>query len=192
MAGDGRLGLEAQLVEGVGPQVADEDVGGLEQGVEALAGLGLAQVEHDAALAPVVEGERRVGHVDTERHLLTVRGTSAGAFLYRVVVDAERPEHAAHGVAGGRLDLDDLGAPVGHQRGGGRGRHPHAQLDDAQPGERAEALRAGRLVLRPVPLAHEVDTGRDCAARSRSTFFSTLPVALSGSSSTISMARGTL
>ena len=38
---------------------------------------------------------------------------------------------------------------------------------------------------------HEV-TGRACAARSRSRFFSTLPVALSGSSAMTSTTRGTL
>ena len=39
--------------------------------------------------------------------------------------------------------------------------------------------------------AHE-GTGRACAARSRSRFFSTLPVALSGSSAMTSTTRGTL
>ena len=81
---------------------------------------GSAQVEDDAALAPVVEREGRVRHV---------------------VVDAQRAEDLAHRVAGRRLDLDDVGAPVGQQRRGRRGGHPDAQLDDPQVGEGREPRR---------------------------------------------------
>ena len=146
-----------------GRQVGQEHVGRGQQLLHPLSVLGIAEVEDHAALAPVVEGEGRVRHL---------------------VADAQGPEHAAHRVAGGRLDLDDLGAPVGQQRGGCRRRHPHAELDDPEVGERAEARRPG--------VGHVVDAGVAAATRSRSTSFSTLPVAFSGSSSTISTARGTL
>ena len=45
-------------------------------------------------------------------------------------VAAERRQQAAERVALGRLDLDDLGAPVAEDRRGRRPRHPHPDLDD--------------------------------------------------------------
>ena len=117
MALDGRRGLQPEPVEGVGAEVADEDVGRGEQVLEVLPSLGSAQVEHDAAFAPVVEREGRVRHV---------------------AVDAQRPEHLAHGVARRGLDLDDVGSPVGQQRSGRRCGDPDAQLDDPQVCEAGE------------------------------------------------------
>jgi len=60
---DGRHGLQAEPVERVRPEVADEHVGRGEQILEMRPAVGLAQVEHDAPLPPVVEREGRVGHV---------------------------------------------------------------------------------------------------------------------------------
>lgn len=157
VAGDGRLGLQVELVERVRPEVADEDVGRREEVFEALPVDGLAQVEDHAALAPVVERERGVGEV---------------------VADAERSEDVTHGVAGRWLDLDHLRAPVREQRGRRGRRYPHAQLHDPQVVERGEIAGVGRC--------HVDDT------RARSSSLSTFPVALTGSSSTISTTRGTL
>jgi hypothetical protein len=63
MALDSGGRLESQAIEGIGPEVADEDVGGGEEVLKVLAVIGLVQVKHDAAFAPVVEGEGRIGHV---------------------------------------------------------------------------------------------------------------------------------
>ncbi len=112
-----------------------------------LATLGIAQVEHDAALAPVVEREGRVRHV---------------------VVDAQRSEHATHRITGGRLDLDHVRAPVGEQGRGRRRGHPHPELDDAQVGERLESTirvahrptlaRSSSLTTLPVALVGSEST----------------------------------
>ena len=45
-------------------------------------------------------------------------------------VAAQHPLEAAGRVAGGRLDLDHVGAPVGQDAGGAGAGDPHAQLDD--------------------------------------------------------------
>ena len=160
-----RLGrLEPEPVERVRAQVGDEDVGRLEQFLEQAA-LGLVlQVEHHAALAPVVQRERGVRDV--------------GA-------DAERSEGVAHGVAVRLLHLDHVRAPVG-QEGRRRGRgHPHAELHYPQVGQGGQTRHA--------VIAHAVElSARAVAACSRSTSLTTLPVAFVGSSSTISTARGTL
>ena len=75
-----------------------------------------------------------------------------------------RAEHVAHGVAGRGLDLDHLGAPVGQQGGGRRGRHPHPELDHPEAGEGGEPVRAvGRSRRR-----HR--SGRRRPARRRSSF----------------------
>ena len=161
MALDRCVRLQAEAVERVGTKVGQEHVGGSQELFECGAGIVLAQVEHHAALPAVVLRKGRVG---------------------KVVADAERAEGAPHGIARGRLDLDHIGTPVGKESGGRRRGNPHAHLDDAQPGQRREALALRRgHAGRPV-----------AAARSRRASFITLPVALSGSSSTISTARGTL
>ena len=115
-------GWRPSAVERVGPQVGQEDVGRLEQLFEPFPRLVLAQVEHHAALAAVVLGEGGVGDV---------------------AADPERTEGAPHRVTGRRLDLDHVHAPVGQQRSGGGGGHPHAELDDAQARQCGEALRVG-------------------------------------------------
>ena len=156
--------LEVEAVERVGAQVGEEDVRRGEQLLEPVPGLGLAQVEDDAALAPVVLREGGVREV---------------------LADPERSEGVAHRIAVRRLDLDDVGAPV-RQEGGRRGRgDPHADLDHAQVGQCGEPVRVPvsvtsaprRVPRRPAPAASS---------------FITFPVAFSGSSSTISTTRGHL
>ena len=46
------------------------------------------------------------------------------------VLDAEHPAEHAGRVARRRLDLDDVGAPVGQHSAGGGARHPDAEFDD--------------------------------------------------------------
>ena len=136
VAGHRRGRLQAETIERVGPEIADEDIRRRQQVLQMLFVLGPAQVQHDAAFAPIVEGEGRVRHI---------------------AVDPQRAEHVAHGVAGGRLDLYDIGAPVG-QEGcrGGRG-HPDAQFDDPQARQRRKA----RLGI----VAHRFTDEWSCAAR---------------------------
>ena len=144
-ATDGGVWLEAEAIERVGTQVGQEHVGGGEQHLEVFPGSGVAQVEHDAALAAVVLPEGGVGEV---------------------LADPERTERTAHGVALGRLHFDDVRAPVGEQRAGGGGGDPHAQLDDAQAGEGGEAVRHRRaacsrnmsFITFPVALTGSVST----------------------------------
>ena len=138
--------LEAEPVEGVRAEVADEDVGGGEQLFETLPAVGLPQVEHHAALAPVVEREGRVRHV---------------------AVDAQRPEHLAHRIAGRCFDLDHVGAPVGQQGGRRRSGDPDAQLHDPQVGERREPRRRVG--------AHPSTPERRGTTRSRSSVLDDLP-----------------
>ena len=118
---DRRLGLEAEAVERVGAQVGEEDVRRRQELLEGGAGVVVAQVEDDAAFAAIVLREGRVGEV--------------------LAADAERPEGPAHGVTRRRLDLDDVGAPVGQEGAGRRRGDPDPHLDDAQAGEGGEALR---------------------------------------------------
>ena len=67
-----------------------------------------AQVERQPALAAVVDDPRKV-----------VRARRIA-----------RPAHAV-GIAAGRLDLDDVGAEVGHDRGGHRASDEAGRVDDA-------------------------------------------------------------
>ncbi len=114
-------GLEAEPVECVGSQVGQEDVGRREQRVEAGPRFGRAQVQHDAALAPVVLGE---------------------GGIREVLPDPERTERVAHRVAARWLHLDHVGAPVRQQRAGRRRRHPDAELHHPQPGQGRESVLA--------------------------------------------------
>ena len=155
--------LESEPVEGVRAEVADEDVGGGEQLFETLPTAGLPEVEHHAALAPVVERERRVRHV---------------------AVDAQRPEHLSHRITARCFDLDHVGAPVGQEGRRRRSGDPDAHLHDPQVGERREPRRRVG--------AHPPTRERWGTTRSLSRSFTTFPVALIGSSSTSSTARGTL
>jgi len=60
------MGVQAEPAEGVGPDVGEEDVGPADQALGRLAGFGLRQIEHNTALSPVVEGERRNRQVGVE------------------------------------------------------------------------------------------------------------------------------
>ena len=102
--------VEPEALQGGDADVRHEHVGAGEQALHRLAaGVG-PQVEHDAALAAVVELERR------HRAL---------------VADADGAEDRPLRIAGRRLDLDDVGAPVGQHAGRRRTRHPGGQLDHA-------------------------------------------------------------
>ena len=63
---------------------------------------------------------------------------------------AEVLAHGAHGVAVGRLDLDDLGAEVGEQAPAERAGDRRAHLQHAHAGQRT-ARKLCRRVLRPWP-----------------------------------------
>jgi hypothetical protein len=91
-------------------QVRDQHVGALDQACRDGAAFGVLEIDGDAALAAIVELERRI-----DRH-----------------VDAGRvQEQSAHRIAGRRLELDHLGAPVGEDAGGRRSGHPEAQLENS-------------------------------------------------------------
>ncbi len=164
MAGDGGGRREVEPVERVGSEVADEHVRRRQQLLEAPAVGRVAQVEDDAPLPTVVEGEGRIG---------------------QVALHAEGAEDGPHGIAGGGLHLDDVRPPVGQQRGRRRGGDPDAELDHPEIAERREAGPAGCLGHRAPGTGPE-------AAMARRPSFATLPVALSGSASTSSTRRGTL
>jgi hypothetical protein len=110
-----RVGIEPEALERVHPDVRDERVGAVEQLVRKGDAVGRGEVDDDAALRAVVHLERRVeGHIAAE-HL----------------------GEAARRVAGGWLDLDHVGTPVGEhtaRRGAG---HPHAQLDNPHTVQRS-------------------------------------------------------
>src|SRR5262249_42480935 len=78
------------------------------------ASLGRAHVDHDAPLAAVVEVERRIP-VD--------------------LAPGRELEERSHRVARWRLDLHDVGAPIGEDPGRGRSRDPQSHFDDAAPVE---------------------------------------------------------
>ena len=99
--------VETETVEAGEAHVGDEHVGFGDQ----LLGDGQpvfgGEIEGDAAFGPVVHLEYRVvGHVGAEHPL-------------------KRPGR----VAGERLDLDHVGAPVGEDPARGRTSDPHADLD---------------------------------------------------------------
>ena len=109
MASGQGLGIEAETFEAAEANVGDEDVSVRNQVVGDLFALRGGEVEDDAPLGPVVHLEDGVG-----RHHL------AGQ---RVLERARR-------IAGGRLDLHDLGSPVGEDSTRSRARNPHAEFDD--------------------------------------------------------------
>ena len=63
MARDGGLGFEVEFVDRVRTEIGDEHVCRRQQAFELRTVVAVTQIEHDAALAPVVEGEGRVRHV---------------------------------------------------------------------------------------------------------------------------------
>ena len=108
---------QAELVEGAGAEVLDEDVGGFQEFQDgAAAGRGF-QVQHDAAFVAVHDGE------EAGAGGLEPAGIVAGGFA----------------VLGGGFDLDDVGAEVGEHEAAG-GAHDHVgEFDDAESGEGAQA-----------------------------------------------------
>ena len=107
-----RVRIESQPLQGGDPGVGHEHVGVGQQTVHRRSPVVAAQIEHDTALAAVVQLERRhrglIAHTD-------------GA--------EDRPLR----VAARRLDLDHVGAPVGHHAGCRRSRHPRRQLPRHAP-----------------------------------------------------------
>src|ERR1019366_2727023 len=163
VAAHGRRGLEGELVECVRTEVTDEDVGGRQELLEVLAIAGLTEVQRDTSLTSVVEGKCGV---------------------WEVTAYADGTEHVPHGVPGRNFDFYDLSTPVGEQGGRRRCGDPYPELDHPQVGERGEA--------EGLVIAHAGPPNWCWATRSRRTSFRTLPVAVSGSTSTNSTTRGTL
>ena len=125
---------EAAALEATGPHRLDDGVGPAYQIEEDLDALRGAQVEHDAALAPVGVQVQQRGALD------------------------DRPGHAAPVVTGRRLDLDHVGAEIG-ERARHRRRTEHGALDDAHPSQRpgrvvAGGRTAGDTVVRLIARAH--------------------------------------
>ena len=120
-----RLVVDAPALEGARPVADDQHVADVEQPVEQLLALGLAQVERDAALV------------------------AADALPHEAdAVAAVAPR--AHRVAGaGRLDLDDLGAELAERGAHHRARGEGRRFDDPQPVQRTGSAgrgdRAGRF-----------------------------------------------
>ena len=114
VAGQQRHVVEAEAGQRRAAHVRDEHVGGIEQVERGGLAVVRPEVEHDAALAAVVELEDRV---------------------VRQVV-AEHLAELARRVALRRLDLDDVGAPVGEHAARRRAGDPHAELHDLDPVQR--------------------------------------------------------
>ena len=114
VAGEQRVGVQAEPDLSSAEQVVDEDIGAVAQVAYELLPFRTVQRHGDAALAAVVLVERRVqGRV----HL----GLS----------DDPADRITAH-----RLDLDYVRAEVGHHGGGAGGGHPPGDLDDADTRQR--------------------------------------------------------
>ena len=96
------FGAEPLLVQLAVAKIFQEHVGAGQQPVHGLAVLGLGEIEHDAALAAVEQRKERDSHA----------------------------AEAAGLVAGGRLDLDDLGAELRQDHAAGRPHHHVGHLDD--------------------------------------------------------------
>ena len=97
------------------------------------------EVDDDAALGAVVELER---------------------WVHRQVA-AQDPHELAGRVAGGRLHLHDVGAPVGEDAAGRRAGDPHAELDHADAFERSgHGLLLARRALRSGPYTPPVGSLR--------------------------------
>ena len=98
-------------------QVAQEDVGPVDEPAHELRTFGPVEGHGDRPLAAVVDLERVV---DVDRTLGELRWS----------------HHAAHDVAGQGLDLDHVGAHVGEHGGGTRRSHPVGDLDDPHISQR--------------------------------------------------------
>jgi hypothetical protein len=110
-----RLEIEAETLQCAGPDVGHEHVGTGQQLECDPLPFGGGQVQHDAALGAVVHFERRV--------------------LPRLDLQ-HSPEHAGR-VSRRRLDLDDVGTPVGEYPSGGGRRDPDSEFDDLDPCQRS-------------------------------------------------------
>ena len=114
VAGQQRVGLQAQPFEGAGPEVLDQHVGLVAQPVHELEVVGRLQVEGDRPLAAAAE--------------LPPQGD---------VVSRITPAHAAQRVAAIRaFDLDDIGAEVGEVASARRARDHRRRVDDLDIRER--------------------------------------------------------
>ena len=112
------LGVEAGPPECGHTDVGEEDVGRIHQFECEGAALVGTEVDDDAPLGPVVELEHGVGREVAPEHAL------------------ERPRR----VPEGRLDLDDVRAPVRQDPTGGGAGDPHAELDHADARHRPRGL----------------------------------------------------
>ena len=101
--------IESETLQSAESHVGDEHVSLCNEFIGDLSSVGGREVEHDASLRAVVHLEDGVG-----RHHLTGQ---------RVLERTRR-------IAGGRLDLHDLGSPVGEDSTRSRARNPHAEFDD--------------------------------------------------------------
>ncbi len=111
----GQLGIvEAQPLHHARPVVLDDDVDDRDQLPDGGDRLGLLEIEHDRALPGIELAEHRAG-----------------------AVALHRP--AAHQVALGRFDLDDLGAHVGHQAAAMRAGNGGREVEHANAVQRPRA-----------------------------------------------------
>jgi hypothetical protein len=119
IGGEQRVGVEAPALQRAGAEVLHQHVEVFDQLQEQRAPLGLAHVQRDAALAAVAD-------LPVQRH----------AFLHR----RQRAQRVA---AVWQLQLHDLGAVVGAQRGRERRREHGGHVEDADARERAGMGRGG-------------------------------------------------
>ena len=115
--------VEAEPLESGQPHVGEEDVSAVDELERDGATVVGREIDDNAALAAVVELERRV-----ERDLA-----------------AEHVHEAARGVPVATLDLHDVRAPVGQDAAGRRARDPDAELHHLDARERPRAERRGLL-----------------------------------------------
>ena len=105
-----------------GAHVVDKHIGRLDQPHERLQRVGGFEIQRHAAFAAVEVDE--------------VRGQAARPL---------RPQHA-HGIAGGRLDLDHIGAHVAEHLGRHRAENVDGEIDDPDAGERTLRCPGFRFV----------------------------------------------
>ena len=107
---DDRSVIKSKTFERSGTHVGNEHIGGCQES-EHLGKTGLGvQIDDHRLLAAVIDLERR--HASLIRY-------------------AQRTENGSLRITGRRLDLDDLGTPIGHQAGRCRPGNPHTKLHNA-------------------------------------------------------------
>ena len=121
--------VEPELVDCLRAHVVHERVRALEEAHHRLQAAGVLEIEHDAALVAVVGEEDRA----------------------HPVVDRRRPG-AAHRVAAGGFDLDDVGAQIAEHLGRDGAEQDGGEVDDPNSGEGTGRFRSGvshryRLVI---------------------------------------------